>query len=270
MEQFVLKHSDHGVWYGTFSHFDKLAIKHGISSRFGGVSTHPYHSLNLGLHTGDEDNHVIANRQRFCQGVGVEAERVVTAQQTHMDEIILVTAEHVGRGAKKYSEALAHTDGLITNVPGIPLLLFFADCVPVLIFDPVHKAIGIAHAGWKGTVAHIGQKTIRKMQSHFGTNPKDCRVGIGPSIGACCYEVDDAVIQELKGQFSNWQQFVQPTGDKWYLDLWQANTFQLEEIGVMAENIVVSNVCTECNKEIFFSYRAEQGCTGRMGAVISL
>lgn len=270
MEQFVLKHSDNGVWYGTFSHFDKLTVKHGISSRLGGVSAQPFQSLNLGLHTGDEDDRIVVNRQRFCQGVGVEADHVVTAQQTHTDEIILVTNEHLGRGARKYSEALPHTDGLITNVPGIPLMLFFADCVPVLIVDPVHNAIGIAHAGWKGTVAHIGQKTILMMKKHFGTNPQDCLVGIGPSIGACCYEVDKVVIQELQRQFSNWEQFVCPTGDKWHLDLWKANTFQLEAIGVATENIVVSNVCTECNKELFFSYRAEQGCTGRMGAIIVL
>jgi len=269
MEQFVLKHDD-GLWYGTFTHFDKLAIKHGISSRLGGTSAQPFRSLNLGLHTGDNEQQVIANRERFCQGVGIEAEKIVTAQQTHRDQVVVVTKEYLGRGAKGYKDAIADTDALVTNIPGIPLLLCFADCVPVLIVDPVQKAIGIAHAGWKGTVARIAQKTITTMQTEFGTKPQHCLVGIGPSIGSCCYEVDDRVIHQLQEQYANWEQVVHKAADKWLLDLWQANCLQVEEIGVCSNNIVVSNVCTACNNELFFSYRAEQGETGRIGAVITL
>jgi len=270
MEQFILKYGTNGLWYGTFTHFDKLAIKHGISSRLGGVSSQPFASLNLGLHNGDNDLQVIANRQLFCQGVGVEAGDIVTAEQTHSDRVLVVTKEHLGKGAKKYSEAIRGTDALITNVQNVPLMLFFADCVPVLIVDPVQKVIGIAHAGWKGTMDYIAQKTVLAMQTHFGTSPQHCLVGIAPSIGPCCYEVNHVVMNRLKGQFQNWEQLVRPNGDKWYLDLWQANRLQLEQIGVERENIVVSQVCTACNKELFFSYRAENGCTGRMGAVIVL
>jgi len=270
MEQFILKYGTHRLWYGTFTHFDKLAVKHGVSSRLGGSSRFPFTSLNLGLHTGDEDKQVIANRQLFCKGVGIVAEDIVTGEQTHTDRVLVVTKEHIGKGAKIYSEAIKATDALITNVPDIPLMLFFADCVPVLIVDPVHKAIGIAHAGWKGTMAKIAQKTILAMQTHFGTNPQQCLVGIGPSIGPCCYEVDDVVINRLKGQFENWEELVRPNGEKWHLDLWQTNRLQLEQIDVQNKNIVVSKVCTACNKELFFSYRAENGCTGRIGAVIVL
>ncbi len=270
MEEFVLQQGMAGLWYGTFTHFNKMVVKHGISTRFGGVSSPPFKSLNLALHTGDEDQKVIENRQIFCKSMGIEADHLVTAQQTHEDQVVLVTKDQRGRGAKKYDEAFSHTDALITNVPGVPLMLFFADCVPVLIVDPVHKAIGLAHAGWKGTVAHIGQRTLLAMQTHFGTKPEDCLVGIAPSIGPCCYEVNDVVIQELGKQFSNWEQFVQPSGDKWKLDLWQANCFQLEEIGVVPSNIVVSKVCTACNHELFFSYRSDQGSTGRIGAVMAL
>lgn len=270
MKQFLLKHDVNSLWYGTFTHFDKLGIKHGVSSRLGGISTPPFRSLNLGLHTGDEDQNVIVNRERFCKTVGVEATHIVTAQQTHTDQVVVVTKDHLGRGATVYSEAIEHTDALVTNVPGVPLMLFFADCVPVLIVDPVHKAIGIAHAGWKGTVAKIAQKTILTMQQQFGTNPQQCLVGIAPSIGPCCYEVDEFVMNQLKEQFPKWEELVQPAGDKWHLDLWQANRLQLEEIGVASENILVSSVCTACNNELFFSYRAEQGCAGRMGAIIVL
>jgi len=270
MEQFILKYGTNGLWYGTFTHFDKLAIKHGVSSRLGGTSRHPFTSLNLGLHTGDDDKQVIANRQLFCQGVGVVAENIVTAEQTHTDTVCIVTKEHLGKGAQKYSEAIRATDALITNVANIPLLLLFADCVPVLIVDPVQKVIGIAHAGWKGTVDKIAQKAVLAMQTHFGTNPQQCLIGIAPSIGPCCYEVDDAVIHRLKEQFKNWEQFVRPNGKKWYLDLWQVNRLQMEEIGVQSKNIVMSNVCTACNNKLFFSYRAENGRTGRMGAMIVL
>ncbi|MBC8014844.1 MAG: peptidoglycan editing factor PgeF [Sporomusaceae bacterium] len=270
MEGFILNHSNNSVWYGTFTHFDKLNIVHGISSRLGGTSKQPFASLNLGLHTGDEDQQVITNRQLFCHGVGVEADNIVTAEQIHLDKVAVVGLEHLGKGSRIYSEAIGETDALITNVPGVPLMLFFADCVPVVIVDPVKKVIGIAHAGWKGTVDHIGQKTVLAMQNHFGTDPQHCLVGIAPSIGPCCYEVDDVVINKFKKKFENWEQLITQKGSKWHLDLWQANRVQLEQIGVQASNIVVSKVCTVCNSELFFSYRAENGCTGRMGAVIVL
>lgn len=270
MEQFVLKHSEQGIWYGAFSHFDAAGVKHGISTRLGGTSQLPFSSLNLGLHTGDEEERVIANRHLFCLGVGVEFDDIVTAQQTHGDAVVVVTQEHMGIGAKKYSEALSSTDALVTNVANIPLMLFFADCVPVLIVDPVQKAIGIAHAGWQGTVKNIGSKTICKMSEQFGTKPEDCLVGIGPSIGSCCYEVGDAVFDKIKAQFANWEEFIHPYGEKTHLDLWKMNRMQLEDLGVKSSNIIVSNVCSSCNKDLFFSYRAEDGSTGRIGAVIVL
>jgi len=270
MEQFVLRYDDHSLWYGTFTHFDQCAVKHGISTRFGGTSREPFSSLNLGLHNGDEDAAVIANRTLFCQAVGVNADDLVTAQQTHGDRVLVVTTEHIGRGATKYSEAIADTDALITQMPGVPLMLFFADCVPVLIVDPVHKAVGIAHAGWKGTLDRIVHKTLLSMEKNFGTRPEDCLAGIAPSVGPCCYEVDGIVIDTLKGQFEEWQQFAQPSGDKWHLDLWGINRSELERAGVKPSNIVVSKVCTACNHHVFFSYRADHGHTGRIGAVIIL
>lgn len=270
MERFILKYDNKGLWYGTFTHFDKCSIKHGVSSRLGGVSKEPFSSLNLGLHTGDHDEDVIANRELFCQALGICYDHVVTAEQVHTDKVVVVTAEHLGRGAKKYSEAISATDALITNIPNIPLLLLFADCVPVLLADPVHRAVGVVHAGWKGTVEKIAQKALTAMGEHFGTNPQDCLAAIAPSIGPCCYIVDNTVVDRLKNQFENWKQFVQPHGDKWYFDLWKANRIQLEEMGVPSNKIVVSKVCTACNHEVFFSYREDKGRTGRMGAAIML
>lgn len=272
MERFILNYGTSGQWYGTFTHFSALAIKHGISSRFGGVSKPPFHSLNVALHTGDCDESVIINRQLFCQGIGINSEHIVTAQQLHTDHIAVVTKEAKGRGAGSYEDAIPNTDALITNVPGVPLMLFFADCVPVLIADPVQRAIGAVHAGWRGTVEKIAQKTILSMQSNFGTKPEDCLVGIAPSIGPCCYVVDEIVINKLKKQFNNWEELIKEANEKgkWYFDLWKANIHQLEEIGVKGSNLVTSGVCTACNHELFFSYRKENGATGRIGAVIVL
>ncbi|VBB06199.1 multi-copper polyphenol oxidoreductase laccase [Lucifera butyrica] len=270
MQKFFLQQADNGVWFGMFPHLLRKGIVHGISTRLGGTSLPPYATLNLGLHVGDDAERVRENRQRFCQALEIEAERVVNAEQVHGDKVFLVTDRETGRGARDYAGAIKGADALITNSPNVPLMLFFADCVPVLIVDPIHRAVGISHAGWKGTVAKIAQKTVLAMQRHFATTAADCLVGIGPSIGPCCYEVDEVVLSKLKENFIAWRDLVEPSGERWRLDLWQANRLQLEEIGVPSGQIVISEVCTNCNTELFFSHRGEKGCTGRIGAVVML
>ncbi|MEG6585964.1 peptidoglycan editing factor PgeF [Dendrosporobacter sp. 1207_IL3150] len=267
---FCLKHANNGVWYGCFSHFDKTLITHAVSTRIGGISKAPFSTLNLGLHTGDDIESVCNNRRIFCEALGIDFDSIVTAEQIHGSDVAQVFTTELGKGAKDYSEALKGVDALITNISNLPLMLFFADCVPVLLFDPINKAIGVVHAGWKGTVAKISQKTVLSMREKFGTNPGDCIVGIAPSIGPCCYEVDEYVANQFKIQFDRGDEILTPHNSKWKLNLWAANLMQLEEVGVLKENIKISGVCTSCNKELFFSYRAENGRTGRMGAVISL
>lgn len=271
MRNFVIERNVNGVWFGMFAHFSSnLSIKHAISTRLGGISQSPFVSLNLGLHTGDEAVAVNDNRRRFCQAAGINYKNAVTAEQTHSDNIAIVSRQDIGKGATSYETSIPNTDALITNIPDLPLMLFFADCVPVLIADPVRKVIGVSHAGWKGTVAKIGQKTILKMQEEYNTNPADCLVGIGPSIGPCCYEVDSPVIEKVKESFNSLEKLVIPHQKAWHLDLWEANKLQMQEIGVKTKNIIISNICTSCNNELFFSYRAEHGKTGRIGAIISL
>ena len=138
-------------------------------------------------------------------------------------------------------------------------MLFYADCVPVLLADPVQKVVAVCHAGWKGTVAKIANKTLQVMQEYFGTKPVDCVCGIGPSIGPECYEVDHTVMESFRANFTAWEDLLKPCGDRWQLDLWQANNIQLIEGGVKAENITISRVCTKCSNELFFSYRQENG-----------
>lgn len=270
MSEFIIKHAANGVWYGVFPRLEAAGIRHGISTRAGGTSKAWYRSLNLGLHTGDKAEDVKTNRALFCQALGVDYDHIVTAQQVHGDHIVNVTEGYKGRGAKSYGTAVAQTDALMTNIPGLPLMLFFADCVPVLIADPVHRAVAVSHAGWKGTVAGIGQKTVLEMQKHFGTQPSDCLVAIGPSIGPCCYEVDHTVTDLLKRRFDYWKELVGPGEDHRKLNLWAANRIQLREIGIPDKNILESGVCTSCNTELFYSHRAEKGKTGRIGAVITL
>lgn len=269
MNDFVLSGSS-GIWFGIFQHFDRLGITHAISTRMGGVSQGAFDSMNLALHTGDVPKDVIENRRKFCKVLGLNFSRLVTAQQVHGDVVAKVSECDIGRGREHYEDALCNTDALITNLSNIPLMLFFADCVPVLIADPVHQAIGVSHAGWKGTVAKIAQKTILAMQKEYGTNPADCLVGIGPSVGSCCYEVDDVVVSRLKEEFPRWQELVKPHQKRWLLDLWEANRMQLEDIGVLHDNILISGVCTSCNSKLFYSYRADKGHTGRICAVICL
>jgi len=271
MNEFLLRKSNNNIWYGFFTQFSQAGIRHGISTRLGGVSSAPYCSLDLGMHTGDDPVKVQANRKLFCEAVGVNHRSVVSAQQVHKDTIAIVTQADAGRGADQYSDALWETDAIITASPDVPLLLLFADCVPVLIFDPVQRVIAAAHAGWKGTVAQIAVKTLKTMQEGFGCCSTDCLIGIGPSIGPCCYEVDEGVIGPLRNSFPEWQNVVKPHGDgRWMLNLWEVNRQQLLTNGVSAANITVAEVCTSCNNDLFFSYRAEAGHTGRLGAVISL
>jgi len=271
MTEFLLRKSKNNIWYGFFSQFYHAGIRHGISTRLGGVSTAPYMSLNLGMHTGDDPAKVQTNRRLFCSAVGVNYSSVVSAQQVHKDTIAVVAHADAGRGADSYADALCETDALVTANPDIPLLLLYADCVPILFFDPVQRVIAVAHAGWKGTVAQIGVKTLNTMQKYFGSRSDDCLVGIAPSIGPCCYEVDEGVINPLSNSLNDWQDVAVNHGERrWMLNLWEANRRQLLANGVLAANIAVAEVCTACNNELFFSYRAEAGVTGRLGALISL
>lgn len=270
MTNFVLTQGKDQVWYGFFPHFLKTGVKHGISARLGGCSKIPFATLNLGMHVGDDPDAVRENRRLFCGATGVNYERIVTAKQVHGCRVAVITEEHVGKGAFSYEEAMEDTDALITNVPNIPLLLFFADCVPVLIVDPINKAIAAIHAGWKGSVANIVRETLKLMESKYGTNPKLCLAGIGPSIGGCCYEVNHTVIESLNRNLPNPEAYIQNRAGRSFLDLWELNRNQLIEAGLVDRNVILSKVCTSCNPSLFFSYRKENGKTGRIGAIIQI
>jgi len=243
---------------------DKLpGLSAGFTTRRGGVSKPPWHSLNCALHVGDTPLDVAENRQRVAEAAGFEFDDWTCAEQTHGDHIHAVTASEGGRGRLFAEDAFAATDGLVTNVPGVMLSAFYADCVPLYFLDPVHRAVGLAHAGWKGTAANIAAKTIAKMNQEYGSRAEELFAAIGPAIGSCCYEVDDRVISQID---------IKPPArgenGRYMLDLKDVNRQFMIRAGINPIQLEQSDYCTSCNTELLFSHRAEKGHTGRMAAWI--
>ena len=272
---YLLRQVRPNFWNGIFSSFPEDIVKHAISTRLGGVSKAPFDSLNLALHVGDNSKDVLNNRKRFALSLELNAEDIVSPNQVHGDRVMRVDESHRGLGALSYDDAIKETDALITNTPNLPLMLCFADCVPILFVDIDNKAIGIAHAGWKGTMAKIAMKTLMLMTDEFGTDPTKCLAGIAPSIGSCCYEVGENVIESCKKAFQKHvDKLIIKRDGKSYCDLWQANVIQLLEAGMREENIDVARECTCCKSSWYFSYRAARSAgqseTGRIAAIISL
>lgn len=270
---FNLIHAHNNLWYGKFSIFPEEKIVHAISTRFQGYSQKPFNSLNLALHVQDNIPNVLNNRRIFCEGLNLDYTKMTTCQQVHGNKVICVTNELIGKGAIDFSDTIFDADALVTNLPQVPLTLFFADCTPILIYDPINHAIGTAHGGWRGTVGQIVLHTVKMMQKNYGTSPKDCLAAIGPSIGACCYEIGEEVaskFRELLPEYS--EQILQFHQDKqkYHLDLWQANALMLQQVGLLKNNIEIAHTCTACNHDIFFSYRADNGSTGRIASIICL
>ena len=255
----------------TIEEFEKTnLVKHGFSTRVGGKSEGIFATLNLGLKTNDENELVIKNLEAFCKAINIDYNNLVLCDQVHGDGVRIVTKKDRGKGIL-YKQDYNNIDALITGEPGTALLTFHADCVPLIILDPVRKVIAVSHAGWKGTMLKIGQKTILKMIDEFNSSAEDIMVGIGPSIGKCCYEISGELARKFKNSFKTTSDFMFPiNGDKFILDLWEANRYDLLQIGLLNKNIITSNLCTSCDTELFYSYRKEKGLTGRMASVIQL
>ncbi|MEG0355622.1 MAG: peptidoglycan editing factor PgeF [Lachnospiraceae bacterium] len=272
-EKIFLEREEEGVPFLEFPLLTELGVvKHGFSTRLGGVSEGIYASMNLSFARGDEREHVKENFHRFARAMGVLETEMVCSAQVHDTQIRVVTKEDSGKGLLKpidYSSA----DGLITNIPGICLVTFYADCVPLYFVDPVKKVIGLSHSGWRGTVGKIGRKTVETMEHEYGCDPKDIRGAIGPSICQDCYEVSEDVISEFQKGFSqgDWEElFFQKENGKYQLNLWKANELVMKEAGILKEHIAVTNLCTCCNRQLLFSHRGSNGKRGNMGAFLAL
>lgn len=264
---------NHQVPFLSFPDIESLGfIKHGFSIREGGVSEGYLSSMNLSFSRGDKEENVIENFKRITKAIGISFENMVFSDQTHKTEIRVVTEKDKGKGILKPLD-YHDIDGLITNIPGIPLVTFYADCVPLFFVDPVKRAIGLSHSGWKGTVMNIGKKTVEAMNHEFGTNPEDLICGIGPSICGNCYEVSVDVAEKFYDDFNDCSVFLKKKKDKpskYLLDLWKANEEILIEAGVKEDHISTTDICTCCNQELMFSHRATDGKRGNMAAFLSL
>ncbi|NLT95484.1 MAG: peptidoglycan editing factor PgeF [Clostridia bacterium] len=262
-----------GIKYFTISSFAETGlVKHGFSTRIGGVSQGSFHSLNLGFHTGDSWESVKENRKLFVETLEITINNLVAANQVHKDNIYVAGVKDRGKGALSQDTSIPETDALITRDPEVALIAFFADCVPIMFLDPVQKVIAIAHAGWKGTVLKIAKKTVEKMAEEFGCQRENILAAIGPSIGPCHYEVDIPVIAKFQENFNRWESFIQlkDKGLKGQLNLWEANRITLLEAGLLYEHITVAEVCTFCNPHLLYSYRYDNGNTGRLAGIIML
>ncbi len=262
-----------GVPFLVFPRIRELeGVVHGFSTRLGGVSQGMFSSMNLSFTRGDEEAHVRENYARLGKAMGFDCEGLVLSDQTHTTNIRVVTEEDKGKGfarPKDYTDV----DGLVTNVPGLTLATFYADCVPLFLVDPVHGAIGLSHSGWKGTVGKIGKRTIEVMKEQYGTRPKDVVAAIGPSICQDCYEVSEDVIEKFQAAFEEafWRElFYKKPNGKYQLNLWRANELIFEEAGLRPEQIVTTDLCTCCNPGLLFSHRASKGRRGNLGAFLML
>lgn len=259
-----------------FLTFPKLSainfIRHGFSTRLGGISQGCCESMNLGFDRGDSVKAVDENYNRITDSMGFNKKDLVLSDQVHETIIKIVSSEDKGKGIIRERD-FQGVDGLITNTTSIPLVTFYADCVPLYFVDMKNHAIGLSHSGWRGTIKRMGKVTLEAMNQNFGTDPKDVIALVGPSICQDCYEVSEDVAKEFQNEFTQRQikNIVSAqTNDKFQLNLWNANHHILLDAGVKEENICISEVCTCCNSDLLFSHRASHGKRGTLAAFLML
>ena len=267
-----------GVTWLTYPAFEQFTdIVHGFSTRLGGVSEGIYASMNLSFTRGDEDAAVHENYRRFAAALGFSEKDIVTSDQTHTANVRIITEEDRGNGITK-PRPYTDVDGMITNVRGLVLATFYADCVPLYFVDPVHHAIGCSHSGWRGTVGEMGKKTVEAMREAYGSRPEDIFAAIGPSICQDCYEVGKDVAEPFEKLFSQERYqdvslkniLTEKVNGKYQLDLWRANEAILLGAGILKEHLSMTDICTCCNPSYLFSHRASKGKRGNLAAFLML
>lgn len=262
-----------GVPFLTFPALSALpGVNHGFSTRLGGVSRGELSAMNLSFTRGDEPERVRENYRRLGRAMGFDPEDMVFSWQTHTNCVRAVTEQDRGKGYTAERD-YRDVDGLVTNVPGLVLVTFYADCVPLFFVDPVHRAIGLSHSGWRGTVSDIAGVTVRMMQEKYGTDPEDLVAAIGPSICRSCYEVSEDVILKVREQYPQgmWGLLYDTKENgKYQLDLWEVCRQNMIRAGILPEHISVTDICTCCNPDLLFSHRASQGKRGNLAAFLSI
>ncbi len=243
---------------------DGIAVPHCFTTRLGGVSKAPMDSMNLAVRLDDTEASVSRNFEILGCALGFDPKNLVLTRQTHTDIVRVVTeADRQGCLHRVYPEC----DGLVTNTPGLALVVFTADCTPILLHDPVTEAVGAVHAGWRGTAKAIAAKAVEAMVANFGSDPANIRAAIGPNIGPCCFETDADVPQAMGEAFSDAAEaWIHPVGNKYYVNLKELNALALRRAGV--EKIEISPLCTACRTDLFWSHRRMGQQRGSQGAVI--
>lgn len=260
------------VPYLTYNSLSEINfINHAFSTRLGGVSEGEFTSMNMAFNRGDNPENVTENYKRICKSAGFDFDSLTASAQDHNTFVRAVTSENKGVGIYKPRD-LHSVDALITNEKGVTLVTYYADCTPLFFVDTKQKAIGLAHAGWRGTVGRIGEKVVNKMTELYGTNPADIIAAIGPAISVCCYEVDNPCADNFYALSDlDSSRFVFPKENgKYMIDLLETNRQILVAAGVKNENITVSDVCTNCNSELLWSHRATKGKRGTMSAFMCI
>ena len=270
------------VTYITFPKLEKYSddLLHGFSTRLGGVSKEHLSAMNLSFTRGDDPDNVLENHRRFAAALGYDEKRLVFSDQVHKTEFHKVTEEDVGKGIVRESD-IKEIDGLVTDVRNVPMITFYADCVPLMFYDPVCHVIAMAHSGWKGTVGRIGEKMVHYMASKYGSKSSDIICAIAPSICQDCYEVSEDVALQFIEMFSLEKEtekgskhdkellYRKPDG-KYKLNLHKACELILLEAGILKEHIDITDICTCCNPDFLFSHRASHGKRGNNAAVMML
>lgn len=253
------------VYYTIPSFAETGLVRHGFTTRRGGVSSGCYESLNLRFHCEDTKENVLENFRLAAEGLGMDFERLVLSKQVHEDVVHTVTEADLGNGITRENR-FTSADALITDQKHIPIVTLFADCVPLFFLDRRKGVIALAHSGWKGTVKRIGQKTVQKMKSEYGSRPEDILAAIGPSIQVCHFEVGDDVAERFIREFG--EETAVKYGDRYHVDMQKAILLQLQEEGI--RQVDDCGICTYCNSDLLFSHRKTNGRRGNMGAFMEL
>lgn len=270
MSVFERKEKDGVVWLSAPVLESVPGLIHGFSTRLGGVSEGHLASMNLSFSRGDDPEKVRENFSRIGNAIGFKPENLVFSNQTHTTNIRVVDESDRGKG---FAAALDYTDvdGLVTDVPGLVLATFYADCVPLYFVDAAHHAIGLSHSGWKGTVHKMGKVTVQTMADRYGSRPEQILAVVGPSICQKCYEVSEDVIEQFREHYhrEHWESlFYRKENGRYQLDLWKANEVVLREAGILPGNLFVTELCTCCNPKLLYSHRASGGKRGNLAAFL--
>lgn len=267
----IVQKQQEGVTFFASEEMEQAGgVAHGFSTRLGGVSQGMWASLNLGVSRGDDPDHVRENYRRFLAAVGAQGPRMAQSCQVHGSHVRVITQADVKEDP--YEKVSYEADGLVTDLPGVTLVIFSADCLPILYYDPVRQVVGAAHAGWRGTAADMAGAVVRKMEEVYGCQPQDILAAIGPGIGPCCFETHEDVPNAMMAAFSTpvlQYLHIQENG-KYSVDLKGINSMRLEKAGLLPEHIGICDQCTSCHQKLFWSHRCVGTNRGSMAAAIQL